>query len=123
MATLRDVVAYICAHYAVKEDLSKARLAKMIYLADWRSAITRGQQITAIRWQFNYYGPYVDEVVDEARRDPAFQVVPMINRYGDPKEVVRVRDDVTYPSLKKDDQDILDFVIASVASKNWTDFK
>jgi hypothetical protein len=53
MARLRDVVAYLCHEYPHKGELSKARLTKMVYLADWRSAIERGSQVTDIEWVFN----------------------------------------------------------------------
>ena len=35
MAKLVDVVGYLCEHYPHKAELSKARLTKMVYLADW----------------------------------------------------------------------------------------
>jgi hypothetical protein len=44
MATLGDVMAYLCEHYPHKDDLSKARLTKLVYLADWKSAIERGNR-------------------------------------------------------------------------------
>ena len=34
-----------------------------------------------------------------------------------------MRGHVSYPSLNKEEREILDFVIASAASKNWTDFQ
>ena len=74
-AMLRDVVAYLCSHYPHREELSKARLTKMVYLADWKSALQRGSQLTEIKWQFNHYGPYVDDVVNSVRNDPEFEIV------------------------------------------------
>src|SRR5439155_24236120 len=122
IAILRDVVLYLCKQYPHKHDLSKARLTKMVYLADWRSAIRRGRQITDIVWQFNHYGPYVDDVVRIARDDPAFEVVQDTNYYGGPKELIRVRDGTPSPSLDEDEREILDFVIGGTASKSWSDF-
>jgi hypothetical protein len=39
MAELKDIIAYYCKQYPHKAELSKARLTKMVYLADWKSAI------------------------------------------------------------------------------------
>jgi Protein of unknown function (DUF4065) len=122
MATVRDVIAYLCARYPHKGDLSKARLAKMVYLADWRSALERRRQVTDVEWEFNYYGPYVNDIVSSARADSAFDVQQTVNICGGPKEIVRVRSDVEYPSLTEEDTRILDIVIASVAAKSWDDF-
>jgi|SRR5215211_372616 len=122
MARVRDVLAYLCEKYPQKSELSNARLTKMVYLADWKSAIERDMQLTDIQWFFNHYGPYVDDVIEVAESDPAFNVRSAYNIYGDPKEIISVRDDVDYPSLEEEDKDILDFVINSSASKNWDQF-
>jgi hypothetical protein len=122
MATLRDVVAYLCAHYPHKDELSKARLTKMVYLADWKSALERNMQMTAIKWQFNYYGPYVDDVVESIREDEAFALYSTRNMYGEPKDLIQLRGKVSYPSLNDTDKEILDFVIKKTAPKTWNDF-
>jgi len=122
MATLGDVMAYLCERYPHKHELSKARLAKLIYLADWKSAIERGEQMTGTVWFYNYFGPYVDDVAIEAEKDPAFKVRGIRNLYGDPKELIELVRPRKYPSLTEDDKRILDSVIASAARKNWNDF-
>jgi hypothetical protein len=123
MADLRDVIAYLCDHYPDKDDLSKARLTKMIYLADWRSAITRGAQITDITWIFNHYGPYVDDVVEMARNDPIFEVLTTENEFGTIKEVIQTKwRGEEYQSLTEGDRGILDFVVERTASRNFRDF-
>lgn len=122
MGELRDAIAYICKHYPHRDQLSNARVTKMIYLADWRSAIKRGRQVTDTSWVFDYYGPFVYDILDTAKKDPAFEVRPTRNIYGAPKDLLRVARDATYPSLDQDEKDILDFVINSTADKNWDEF-
>ena len=53
MTELKEVISYLVSKYPHKDELSNARLTKMIYLADWRHAITQGNQITDIRWFFD----------------------------------------------------------------------
>src|SRR5918994_1580631 len=122
MARLRDVVAYLCHAYPHKGDLSKARLTKMVYLADWRSAIIRGHQITEIEWIYNYYGPYVEAVIDAIRDDPAFSVIQTANMFGDQKEIVQLNTETSWPSLTEEDIKILDFVIEETAPLYWNEF-
>ena len=122
MASVRDVVAYLCTHYPHKSELSKARLTKMVYLADWRCALVAGHQITPIAWEFNHYGPYVDDVINAARSDSSFQVVRSTNAYGSLKETVTVKRAVAYPSLTDGDMAVLDFVVAGTAPKSWDSF-
>ncbi len=122
MAILKDVVAYLCDKYPHKHELSKARLTKLVYLADWRSAITRESQLTNIDWTFNHYGPYVGDVVELTRSDADFEVKSGTTMYGDEKEVITVREDLEYPSLTADDRELLDFVIESTRKKYWAAF-
>lgn len=122
MATLRDVLIYLCTKYPNSNELSKARLAKMVYLADWRSAITRGEQITETEWIYNHYGPYVREVEETANVDGAFEVERTTNVYGHDKDLIRLRAGVTAENLTVDDKDVLDHVIETTSSMYWSDF-
>lgn len=122
MADLRDVVAYLCGSYPHKEELSKSRLTKMVYLADWKSSIERGKPITDITWIFNHYGPFVDDVIETARRYPEFDVQTTTNMLGNPKQVVRVSENGRRPSLLEDEQGLLDFVVQSTENLSWNDF-
>jgi len=122
MATLKDVVAYLCNKYPHKHELSKARLTKLVYLADWRSAITRSKQLTDIEWAFNHFGPYVDDVISLARSDPDFDVRQGVTMYGDEKETIGLRAEVACSSLTDEDRQLLDFVIASTRDKYWDSF-
>lgn len=47
------VVRYFVDKYPRRTDLTPVRLEKMIYLADWRAAITTGQQLTTTQWRFD----------------------------------------------------------------------
>lgn len=122
MSELRDVVAYICRNYPHKDELSNARVTKMVYLADWRSALTRGKRLTDVHWVFNHYGPFVYDIINVVKEDPAFEVVPTENMYGEPKDLMRIEDDVDYPSLGEEERELLDFVIEKSAQKNWDEF-
>lgn len=72
MNKLQKIIAYFCIRYPYKGELSKARLTKLVYLADWFSALIDDHQLTDIDWLFNHYGPYVDDVFEVASRSPDF---------------------------------------------------
>lgn len=122
MASLRDVVAYLCKNYPHKHELSKSRLTKLVYLVDWRCAITYGKQLTDIQWKFNNYGPYVPDVVDAIRQDSSFTITNTLNEHGHVKEIINVNEDVRYSSLKDADKEVIDFVIDHTKTKYWDEF-
>ena len=59
MATLKDLVALVISEYPKPEDLTRARLEKLIYLADVEWAWRYGDKLTDIDWIYNDYGPFV----------------------------------------------------------------
>ncbi len=122
MSNLKDIIAYYCDRYPHKDELSKARLTKMVYLADWKSAITRGEQISNIKWIYNHYGPYVDDVTHVAQSDPLFHVESTTNMFGKDKEVVRLRSENYTPFLTEDEKRILDHIIKVTHTRYWNDF-
>lgn len=121
MSDLKSLVKYICKNYPYKHELSKARLTKMVYLADWRRALRTGHQLTEIKWRYNHYGPYVSDVIDQTRNDPNFKIEETVNQYGNVKELVTYigPDDV---KIEKSDAEDLDFVIEKTRTLTWDGF-
>lgn len=122
MDSLIDIVKYLFVNYPNKNELSKARVVKMVYLADWKSALIQGKQLTSIQWFFNNYGPYVSEVISEIRKDPDFHISSVVNCYGEPKELISLNDNYIPPVVSRSTQDILDFVIKQTSPLYWEDF-
>lgn len=122
MADLRDIMGYICSKYPCKNDLSKAKLNKIIYLADWKSCISGKNQISPIEWIYNNYGPYVNDVEMTALFDDEFfKIHRTCNMYGNTKEVICLKKEFDY-QLSQEEQETIDFVISKVASLNWDRF-
>jgi len=120
---LHDVVVYLCTKYPYKSELSKARTTKLVYLADWRSALSFGTQITEINWYFNHYGPYVDDVTDIVRTSPDLHLVSGHNAYGSPAEWIRLDSaSPSYPSLTANDVRVLESIIEATQTMNFSRF-
>lgn len=122
MAELRDVLAYYCENYPYQDELSNARLTKMVYLADWRSSLLHGRQITSIKWHFHHYGPFVEDILNTALGDPGFSVEYTRNLLGESKALIGLNRAADYPSLSDDDREILDFVIEKTSPLHWQPF-
>jgi hypothetical protein len=121
MANLRDVVAYICEKYPHKSELSKARLTKLVYLADWKMSIDSSRQITPTQWYFNHYGPYVADIEQLARSDDAFAIDRTMNYYGGLKEVIRLVGPIR-PELSEQEIKAIDFAIEKTKDLSWDSF-
>ena len=85
---LEMIVAYICQSYPFKNELSDARLTKLVYLTDWFHSVYTGEQATDIVWVFNHYGPYVHDVFEVANNSFYFDIENTKNYYGDNKSII-----------------------------------
>ena len=123
MAELHDVMAYIIQNYPTKHELSNARLTKMVYLADWRQAISRGRQISAIHWYFANFGPFVRDVETTAAfRDDLFATDLGSNMFGQPKKSFTMKDLAYRPRLDSSEQAAVDHIIEVTKKLYWNDF-
>ena len=123
MARIKDVTAYVCAKYPHKEELSKARVTKLVYLSDWKSAQKNNKQLTKIEWYFHNYGPYVDAVVNSAVKDPRFNIKSTSTMYGDSKTLFTIKDGTEFDKgLTEDEQLIIDGVINETKDLYWDSF-
>lgn len=123
------VMAYFCKYYPHKDELSKARLNKMIYLADWRAAITLQRTISSTDWIFNHYGPYVIDIEKKAEDSHLFFLLSTNNIYGSPKKVIGFNSSTTQEMIQKeieklntDDIVVLDHVIEQTEKLSWNPF-
>ncbi|SDS85875.1 Protein of unknown function [Nocardioides scoriae] len=109
---LSAAMAYLCVNYPHPEELSNARLTKLVYLADWEAARVLDRQLTPVRWIFNHYGPWVPDIVETAQRDPHFKVVSETNAFGSPKtRITTTQPEPLLASLAADERAVLDRVM------------
>lgn len=122
MNKLRSIMAYIAMRYPYKNELSKARLTKLVYLSDWFSALLDDKQMTEIEWVFSHYGPYVDDVADIASRDSDFSITPEKTVYGGDKYVISyVGKNIDY-KLSDREKEIINAVIDKTKVMYFNDF-
>lgn len=119
---IADILVYFCTKYPLPQELSKARLTKMVYLADWESCLRFGKQLTDIQWYFHNFGPYVDDVLIAAEQSSELHVVRTENIYGDAKQIIKARPRANAPELSRDVENILDDVMSKTKGLYWSDF-
>ncbi|RJL18998.1 Panacea domain-containing protein [Pectobacterium polaris] len=123
MNKIQNITAYLCVNYPIQSELSKARLTKMVYLADWFSSLVNDKQLTDIEWVFNHYGPYVDDVIDSISRSRKnFIIKHERNIYGSEKNTISFIGDIEDIGLTRNERQILDVVINKTKGLYFNDF-
>jgi hypothetical protein len=111
MSDVREVIGYLCSRN--KLPLSKMRLAKLLYLADWTNAQKYGQQLTDLQWRFNRYGPYADnvDIVELARNSKDFDILRVKDSFGSDTDFVKCLVEKPYKDLSSTARETLDSVL------------
>jgi len=125
MADLKDVMGYILREYPskLKDELSNARLTKMVYLSDWKHVLDHGSQITDIRWFFDNYGPFVHNVLDTATSHPElFGIRSSVNMYGSGKRVYYLKNKEKYYNISDNEAQSINHIIGITRKLYWDDF-
>jgi len=115
MAKTRDALAYLVLNATTTVPPTLLKLTTLLYLSDWRSAITLKRQITDIKW----IQPFVakaSEVGQYLGKNPADFTIATTNQLevafvGDPQSI----------RLPLEERACLDFVLQSYAQKDWPD--
>ena len=121
MEKLKNIIAFFCQNYPYPQELSKARLVKMLYLADWKNCIENNKQLTTTKWVFNQFGPYVINIIEELKTDNRFEIIDGINSYGSLKQLIKLKIDFKI-DLTFEEKEILNFVINATSSLNYSEF-
>ena len=122
MNALLELLNYIYDRYPKVEELSKARLVKLVYLIDWKYSIENGEQYTEIKWYFNHYGPYVEDIIKVIRmRNDLFNVESYTNSYGTSSEKI-LRINKATIALNENILEASNYIIDNTWKLNWTEF-
>lgn len=120
---ISNIIKYILQKYPYKSELSASRLTKMLYLADWKSAIESSKQLTDVKWHFNHYGPYVDDFLKIAKNDRDIKVINTCTVFGGRKQEIKLDDSFDGNiELTESQINVLDFVIEATKNKNYEEF-
>lgn len=126
MVKVKYIVRYFVEYYPYKEELSKARLTKMVYLADWYNALEKGVTLTKINWYFDHYGPYVDDVYNVVKDDSRLYIKKTKTPFGNDKQLICLKEGAINNLLryKLNDEvvEILEKVIEDTKLLYWNDF-
>ena len=119
---LVDLVFYVIKNYPHKNELSKARLTKIIYLLDWKSSLDYWEQITDINWYFDSYWPYVTDIVKIAENEDLFKLEPYMTYYNNIWTNIYLNDLDYNPEISDNIKNVFAFIVKEIEKLNFNDF-
>lgn len=123
MNALKDIIAYILESYPFKDELSNARVTKIIYLTDWYNSINNNEQISNIQWVYDNYGPFVWNIKEEVENNSdIFKMEKTTNAFGGEKLLLSMADTNYSPDLNDKARKALDHIIKKTKDLSWSNF-
>ena len=111
VATTRDAIAYLAI--AAKTPRPILHLTTLLYMSDWKSAITNKRQISQIQWVQPFVAKIAEvaQVVIENPRDFALDHKDpfAVSFTGDPRSI----------NISGEERTCLDFVLHSESQRGW----
>jgi hypothetical protein len=115
---------YITSSFLSQYKLSKARLVKMLYLADWKNCLIEQKQITDVKWYYNHFGPYVMELQTKIENSRYFKIESImeneVHKDFITSNVIEIGK--VFEKINPKEKEILNFVIENTKNLNWKDF-
>lgn len=120
MTNLPATVHYILARLPAEETFNADRIVKLLFLADWRSSLTRGHQLTETTWTVDGVDGLTADTptdTDDFLRSLRSVSGKLSNRQLDS---VLTRISSTHSSLPSEAIVVLDYVLEHAGGLDWS---
>lgn len=112
-----------CYPKRLADEMSNARLTKMVYLSDWKNALVTGTQISNVNWYFDNYGPFVNDIENTAKSDSnTFLINLGSNMYGQPKKTFGLKNNDVSVNLNDSEKEAIKSIVDETQKLYWNEF-
>lgn len=121
MERVINILDYLYLQYPNSNQLSISRVMKLLYLIEWRFAITKFDKLTDIDWLKTEYGPFYKSLRSIFNESSNFEVIIKIDNHNKEQLVINFLNKKENFILRNDTKEVVDFVIAHCMSYSWTE--
>lgn len=121
MERVINILDYLYVKYPNSNQLSISRVMKLLYLIEWRFAITRFEKLTDIEWLNTEYGPFYKSLRRIFNESSNFTVTIKLDESGREQTIIFFLNKKDSINLKSETIDVIDFVIEHCKNYSWTE--
>jgi hypothetical protein len=119
MEKVINIIDYLYLKYPNSNQLSISRVMKLLYLVEWRFAITKFQKLTDIEWMQTEYGPFYKALRGIFNESSNFEVLIKLDNNKNEQTIITFLDRKESLKLKDDTKEVVDFVIKHCKDYSW----
>lgn len=119
MERIINILDYLYKQYPNPNQLSISRVMKLLYLMEWRYAITKFDKLTDIEWFQTEYGPFYKSlrlIFDESSN---FKVLVKKDDYNKEQIIIEFLNNKENLTTKAETKEVVDFVIQHCKDYSW----
>lgn len=121
MERVINIIGYLYLQYPNSNQLSISRVMKLLYLIEWRFAITKLEKLTDIEWLQTEYGPFYKSLRSIFNESSNFEVIIKIDDNNKEQLVINFLNKKENFNLRNDTKEVIDFVISHCQNYSWTE--
>lgn len=121
MERIINILDYLYLQYPNSNQLSISRVMKLLYLIEWRYAITKFEKLTDIEWFQTEFGPFYKSlslIFDESSN---FNVLIKKDDYNKEQKIIEFLNKKENLSAQQETKEVVDFVIEHCKEMSWTE--
>jgi uncharacterized phage-associated protein len=121
MERVINILDYLYLQYPNSNQLSISRVMKLLYLIEWRYAITKFDKLTDLEWMQTEYGPYYKSLRSIFNESSNFEVSIKLDDNKKEQIVIIFLNKKENLNLKVETKEVVDFVIDHCKNYSWTE--
>ena len=121
MERVINILDYLYLQYPNSNQLSISRVMKLLYLIEWRFAITKFEKLTDIEWMQTEYGPFYKSLRGIFNESSNFEVSIKLDDNKNEQIVITFLNRKENLNLKADTKEVVNFVIEHCKDYSWKD--
>lgn len=119
MERVINILDYLYLQYPNSNQLSISRVMKLLYLIEWRYAITKFVKLTDLEWMQTEYGPYYKSLRSIFNESSNFEVLLKLDDNKNEQTVITFLNRKENLNIKDETKEVIDFVIQHCKDYSW----
>lgn len=119
MERVINILDYLYLQYPNSNQLSISRVMKLLYLIEWRYAITKFEKLTDIEWMQTEYGPFYNSLRIIFNESSNFEVSIKLDDNKKEQTVITFLNKKENLNLNEETKEVVDFVIKHCTDFSW----
>lgn len=116
-----NILDYLYLNYPNSNQLSMSRVMKLLYLIEWRYAITKFKKLTDIEWLQTEYGPFNKSLRTIFNESSNFDVSIKIDDNNKEQIIIVFLNKKENLEAHEETKEVVDFVIQHCKDYSWSE--